>query len=166
MRVTHHHTSATLIGCVVMMTLGCDGSNGPPTGPATGPTTGAIHITVSTKGADPDLDIDGYGVMVDGRGPMEIGVQGAVTIDHLKATSHFVTLNGLASNCSVAASNERWIDVVAGGLVELAYNVECQPLPADGDCGWECDFWSQSARASRYDIVGAKGRVFPPARAP
>ena len=141
MRVTHQHKSATLIGFVVMMTLGCDGSNGPPTGPAAA-TTGAIHITVSTKGADPDLDIDGYGVMVDGAGLKEIGVQGAVTIDHLKATTHFVTLNGLASNCSVAASNERWVDVVAGGVAELAYTVECDPMPTD--CGWDCLPWSQS----------------------
>lgn len=147
MRVTHHHISATLIGFVVMMTLGCDASNGPATGPATSPTTGAIHITVSTEGATPDLDTDGYGVMVDGRGPMAIGIQGAVTIDHLTPTSHFVTLNGLSSNCSVSASNERWVDVVAGGLAPLAYNVQCLPRTTDGDCGWYCYYWSQSVPA-------------------
>ena len=166
MRVIHHHTFATLIGFAVIMTLGCDGSNGPPTGPATGPATGAIHITVSTVGASPDLDADGYVVMVDRRGSMEVGVQGAVTIDRLAPTTHLVNLNGLASNCSMAASNERWVDVVGGGVAQLAYIVECGPLPTDGDCGWDCYYWSQSARPSRYDIVSAKGRVFKPARVP
>jgi hypothetical protein len=161
MRVAHHHTSATLIGFVVMMTLGCDGSNGP----VTAPTTGAIHITVFTEGANLDLDTDGYGITVDGRSAWAIGIYGALTIDHLAPTSHFVNLNGLASNCSVA-TNQRWVDVVAGGLAQLAYNVECHPMPTDGDCGWDCYYWSQSARPSRYDIVSAKGRVFKPARVP
>ena len=164
MRVTHHHTSATLIGFVVMMTLGCDGSNGRATGPTTAPATGAIHITVSTEGANADLDTDGYGVMVDGTSPMTIGVQGAVTIDHLSPTSQFVTLYGLASNCSVAASNERWVDVVAGGLAQLAYKVECQPR--EESCGWYCYYSRQSALSSRYNVESAKGRVFKTARVP
>lgn len=159
MRVTHHLTSATLIGFVVMMTLGCDGLDGR----VTGPTTGAIHITVFTEGANLDLDTDGYGITVDGKSAWPIGIYGALTIDHLAPTSHFVNLSGLASNCSVAASNERWIDVVAGGLAELAYYVECTPRPTEGDCGWDCYYWSQSARQSRYDIVSAKLRVFRPA---
>ena len=144
MRITHHHSSAALIGFVVMMTLGCDRSNGLPTGPAP---TGAIHITVSTEGANPDLDTDGYGITVDGSFGLEIGVQGAVTIHHLAPTSHFVNLNGLASNCSVAVSNDRWVDVIAGGLANIAYNVKCDPRPTGGDCGWYCDYWSQSVRA-------------------
>lgn len=145
MRLTHYNSSSTLIGFVVMMTLGCDGPNGPPTGPLTAPKTGAIHIIVSTDGADSDLDTDGYGITVDAKFGLAIGVQGAVTIDHLAATTHFVNLNGLASNCSVAVSNNRWVDVVAGGLAELAYKVECHPT--DGDCGLDCLPWSRSVPA-------------------
>lgn len=162
MRVTHHHTSATLIGFVVIMTLGCDGSNGL----ATGPTTGAIHITVSTDGTNSDLDTDGYGVMVDGTGSMAIGVQGAVTIDHLAPGSHLVNLDGLAANCYVVAANQRRVHVVASELARLvAYNVQCIPRTTGGDCS-DCDIWSQSVRLSRYDMVSAKGRVSKPARAP
>ena len=161
MRVTHHHTSATIIGFVVMMALGCDGS----TGPVTAPTTGAIHIKVFTEGANLDLDTDGYGITVDGRF-WAIGIYGALTIDHLAPTTHFVNLSGLASNCSVAASNERWVDVVAGGLAELTYTVTCDPMPTDGDCGWDCYIWSQSIRPSADDIVSASSRVFKPDRVP
>lgn len=146
MRVTHHHTSVTLIGFVIVMTLGCDGSNGP----ATGPTTGAIHTTVSTEGANPDLDIDGYGVMVDGRAPMAIAVQGELTIAGLAPGSHLVNLSGLASNCYIAATNQRRVDVVAGGLAQLvAYNVQCIPRPTGpGDgCPWDCFDWSEISPA-------------------
>jgi len=160
MRIIHYYPPAAIVGFVVMMTLGCDGSNGPTTGP---PATGAIRITVSTEGADPDLDTDGYRITVDGRSGWDIGVRGAVTIDHLTQTSHFVILNGLASNCSVAASNERWVDVVAGGLAELAYSVKCDPMPTD--CGWDCYYWSRSVPPSMYDTVSANGRVSKPARA-
>jgi hypothetical protein len=166
MRVTHHHTSATIIGFVVMMTLGCDGSNGPPTGP----TTGSMQITVSTQGANPDLDIDGYGVVVDDRAPMAIGVQGVLTIAGLAPGSHFVNLDGLASNCYIVAANQRRVHVVASGLAQLVvYNVLCIPRgiggPSDG-CPWDCFDWSQSAALSKYGIVSAKGRVFKPARVP
>jgi hypothetical protein len=142
---------------MIVMTLGCDRSNGLPTGPATSPQTGAIHITVSTEGSSADFP-DGYGIMVDGRGPMAIGVQGALTVDYLAPTSHFVNLVVLASNCSVA-QNDRWVDVVAGRIAELVYNVKCDPKSTDGDCGWYCYYWSQSVRPPRYDIVSAKARA-------
>jgi len=160
MRVAQHDTSVTLIGLVIVMTLGCDRSRVLPTGPTA---TGAIHITVSTEGASSDIDPDGYGVMVDGKGPMVIGVQGALTIDYLVPASHFVNLTDLASNCAVAP-NEQWVDVAAGGLAELAYKVECNPIPPEEDCGWDCYYWSQSAQQSSYDIVSTKGRDFTPVR--
>ena len=123
--MTHGHTSATLISFVVMMTLGCDGSNGP----ATGPTTGAIHITVSTEGKSGDLDTDGYGVTVDGRAPEAIGVQGALTIADLAPGSHLVSLLGLAANCSVLGTNPRSVDVITGDKtaapVTVAFSVSC-----------------------------------------
>jgi len=140
MRVTHRHTSATVIGFVVMMTLGCDAS--------TGPTTGSIHVTVSTEGANSDLDTDGYGVMVDTKAPTAIDVQGALTITHLAPGSHLVNLDGLASNCYVVAANQRLVHVVAGELAQLvAYNVLCIPKTTRGSCVWDCDYWSQSVPA-------------------
>jgi len=67
MRVITDSLAVTLLGLAAILTLGCDDSRGPepPNAPAAA-AKGAIEITVSTEGADIDIDPDGYTVTING----------------------------------------------------------------------------------------------------
>lgn len=123
MRITHCYLAATFLGLAAILTLGCDNS--------TGPTTGAIAVTVSTAGANIDLDPDGYTLSIDGGPGQAVAVNAAVTIADLPTGNHLVRLDGLAPNCSVSGTNPRSVDVIASSDASspVSFSVSCMPQP-------------------------------------
>jgi hypothetical protein len=88
--------------------------------------TGDILLSVLTSGVE--FDADGYTVNVDGvAGPQAAASFSAlVTLARLTPGPHEITLSGLASNCSVAASEPHTAMVVVDQAVTLAVNVACR----------------------------------------
>ena len=123
MRVTSHHLTGTILGLAAILSLGCDDPVAPdPAGP---PNTGAIEVSVSTQGANPDVDPDGYALSISGRS-QNVGVNTAVTIANLPTGNYFVLLNGLAPNCRVDGTNPRLVGVVAGKAASrVSFSVSC-----------------------------------------
>jgi hypothetical protein len=133
MRATHRYLAATSLGVAAILMLGCDDSSGLPA-----PMTGAIEITVSTTGADVDIDPDGYTLGIDGGPGQAVGVNAAVIIGPLSMGRHLVLLGGVAPNCSVSGTNPKWVDVISGKetsslpfAVSCTRQTETQPGPWD-----------------------------------
>jgi hypothetical protein len=130
MRATQGYLAATFLGFAAILTLGCDDSTGPAQ------PTGAIQITVSTKGANIDIDPDGYTLRLDGGPGRTVAVNAAVRIGLVPSGTHLVRLDGLASNCSVDGPNPRSVEVIAGESASpLSFAVSCV-VPSGGG-GWD-----------------------------
>jgi hypothetical protein len=130
MRATQGYLAATFLGFAAILTLGCDDSTGPAQ------PTGAIQITVSTKGANIDIDPDGYTLSIDHGPGQAVAVNAAVTIGALPSGRHRVRLDGLASNCSVSGTNPRVVEVIAGrSAAPLSFAVSC--FAPGGGGGWD-----------------------------
>jgi probable HAF family extracellular repeat protein len=113
--------TAILLGFSIILSSGCH--------EPTASTSGAIAVTVSTAGANIDLDPDGYALSVDGGPGKAVGVNATVTVADLPTGNHQVRLDGVASNCSVADTNPRSVDVIdydkAPSLVSVLFSVSC-----------------------------------------
>lgn len=81
-----------------------------------------VHVTVATTGVD--LDVDGYGVLVDGGFASTVGVNSVVDVTRLAAGTHIVTLGAMASNCT-AADNPRSVVVTAGVVAPVIFTTTC-----------------------------------------
>ena len=95
------------------------------------PPTGGLSITTATTGVSPDPD--GYTVTVDGSVAGTIAAEGTLAVSDVGAGDHLVGLAGVAANCSVSGANPRPVAVVAGGVVPVAFSIECEaPPPSAG----------------------------------
>lgn len=106
-RILARELVAGILAFAVLLSSGCD-SAGPTSG-----TTGTIEVDVSTSGASIDVDSNGYVLSVDGGAAQAIDVNARMTIPALATGNHVVRLDGVASNCSVAGTNPRSVDVVS-----------------------------------------------------
>ncbi len=108
--------------------FGCGGGSG---GGPTGPTEGTLEVITSTTGSD--LDPDGYTLTVDHNATQPLGPNAADTVASLTVGTHSVTLAGVASNCVLGGENPRTVDVAAGGMASLQFEVACsQTAPTTG----------------------------------
>src|SRR5438445_9688406 len=89
------------------------------------------NLTVSTSTTGSNLDPDGYTVAVDGGPGQAIGINGSVTFTNLAASSHSVTLSGVAANCTVTGGNTQTVSVPAGGSATLPFSVTCTATVSD-----------------------------------
>jgi Tol biopolymer transport system component len=92
-------------------------------------TAARVQVTVATTGAD--LDPDGYQVQLERPGysrPAGIAINGVVVFAGLAAGDYTVRLNGVATNCTVAAPNPAAVTVAAGDTARVAFAVTCAPL--------------------------------------
>jgi hypothetical protein len=82
-----------------------------------------VRVTANTDGLD--FDSTGYVITVDGvvAGPLAANASRDVT--RLTAGSHVVTLSGVDANCGISGTNPRSVDVVAGAVAPLIFNVTC-----------------------------------------
>ena len=92
--------------------------------------TGDVLFSVQTSGVE--FDADGYTVNVDGVPGQQVAAtfSALVTLAKLTPGSHELTLSGLASNCSVAATEPHTVVVVVDQAVTLAVNVACRTTSA------------------------------------
>ncbi len=131
MRATHYYLPGMLIGIAAMLSLACDNST-------TRPPTGAILVTVSTTGADTDVDPDGYAVIIDGERVQAVGVNATVMIGALRTGNHLLRLAGLAGNCSLSGTNPLSVDVVTENAASsVSFSVSCIAKNTSGDGDWD-----------------------------
>ena len=113
---------------LVMGLFGCGGGSG---GGPTGPTEGTLEVITSTTGSD--LDPDGYSLTVDNNSAQPLESNASDTVASLAVGTHSVTLAGLASNCVLDGENPRTVDIAAGGMGRLRFEVACsKTAPATG----------------------------------
>jgi len=83
-------------------------------------------VTTTTGGTDLD---DGYTVSIAGGAGTAIGASATITIPDLAVATHSVELTGVATNCTVAGSNPRNVDVTFGSGAATTFDVTCsRPL--------------------------------------
>jgi hypothetical protein len=87
------------------------------------PTTGDLEITTTTSGAEPDAD--GYAFTIDGGASQSIGLNATATVANVEASSHTVTLSGVAENCSVEGTNPRSVTVSAAATANVSFVIAC-----------------------------------------
>jgi Tol biopolymer transport system component len=87
------------------------------------PDTGTLEVTTSTTGTAPDPD--GYTVQLDAEQPRAIAVTGSLQSSELSPGHHSVLLGGIAPNCSVADENPRTVNVTAGEISPISFEVTC-----------------------------------------
>ena len=115
----------------VLLTLAVLGCGGGSDGDPTGLNEGTLEVIASTTGTD--LDPDGYSLTLDHNAAQPLAANGADTLASLTIGSHTVTLAGVASNCVLGGENPRSVDVAAGGMARLRFEVACsQATPAHG----------------------------------
>jgi Tol biopolymer transport system component len=114
---------AALLTSVLALMMGLFGCGGGSGGGPTGPTEGTLEVITSTTGSD--LDPDGYSLTVDQDAAQPLGSNGADTVAALAAGNHAVTLAGVASNCVLGGENPRTVDVAAGSMASLRFEIAC-----------------------------------------
>lgn len=119
---------------LTLAVLGCGGgSDGDPSGVGdpTGLNEGTLEVLASTNGSDPDPD--GYTLTVDNGAAQSLPSNGADTIASLSTGTHTFTLAGVAPNCLLDGENPRTVDIAAGGMARLRFEVACsQAAPTPG----------------------------------
>jgi hypothetical protein len=85
--------------------------------------TGTIVVSTNTSGTS--IDPDGYVATLDESRQQAIDVNGSVTFSWLRVGGYDVTLEGVASNCSVAASHPGAFVLFADSAVHTQFDVTC-----------------------------------------
>jgi hypothetical protein len=85
--------------------------------------TGTIVVSTNTFGAS--IDPDGYVAALDESRRQAIDVNGSVTFSSLKVGGYDVTLEGVALNCTVAASHPGAFMLFADSTVFTQFDVTC-----------------------------------------
>ena len=92
------------------------------------PRVGTLVVTVSTQGATPDLDPDGYTLAIDNGVTQIVAVNSSVTFPDVPTGDYSATLTGLAPNCSINGNgvDTQTIEVI-GRPVMIQFFVTCAP---------------------------------------
>jgi len=108
--------------------------------------TGVVEVTAATSGVD--YDFDGYTIRMDPGGSDSLGVNTTVTYATAGGGDHVLTLEGVASHCTVSGSNPRTVSVAVGGAtrdtVRTTFDVTCPKT-------WAIAY-SRPFGASGYDL--------------
>jgi TolB protein len=84
---------------------------------------GSVHVTTSTTGSD--LDADGYtAVVIDGPS-QSVGSNATATISNVSEGQRLITLDGVASNCTVDGADTVAVTVSYGGIADAAFSLTC-----------------------------------------
>lgn len=87
-------------------------------------TVGAIRVTATTTGDE--VDDDGYEIRLDGETVGRIDVNGLLDLLDIEPGPHEVRLRDVAKDCDVSGSRTRTVEVVAGDVAAVHYDVECR----------------------------------------
>lgn len=118
----HLRRSLIAAGALVLYGGGCGDGKSPAEPIVSQP--GRIRVSVLASGGD--LDANGFEVVVGSEGfRRPVSLAGPSAFD-FAAGSHSVRLEGVAPNCSVVSTNPLTVTVVAGGIAEVVFQVECE----------------------------------------
>lgn len=98
---------------------------------ATGPDGGAGDARIATSTAGPDVDPDGYMLVVDSEESRTIGVNDTVEASTLPPGRFVFELDDVAPNCEVEGSNPRTLRVRAGEVASTTFQVDCRAREGD-----------------------------------
>jgi hypothetical protein len=98
-------------------TLACNGND------VSGPTGATLEVTVSTTGAEPD--VDGYTVQVDAENARAVQPAGTIQARNIPPGDHTIYVGGVADNCIVNGANPRSVSVPVEGITTIAIEVVC-----------------------------------------
>jgi Tol biopolymer transport system component len=87
------------------------------------PSRGAIKVSVATTGED--IDVDGYGVVIEGQPPILVAGNGTVTIADVPSGYRPLRLDDVAENCAVSGPNPLTVIVEHGLTVDVSFAVSC-----------------------------------------
>ena len=87
------------------------------------PAAGDIRVTVTTTGAEPD--VDGYVLTLDGGNSRPVGADATLTLAGLTPGDHQLSLDGLAANCAVTGANPLAVTVAEGASAAADFEVSC-----------------------------------------
>lgn len=93
-----------MLGLAAILSLGCGDE-------PSAPTTGAIRVSVLNVGNPVERDPDGYTVAIDDGPSRPLGPYSELTIDDVGVGAHLIHLGDIISNCSVAGTNPRLVEV-------------------------------------------------------
>jgi len=92
-----------------------------------GAATGVVEVTAQTSGAD--YDLDGYTIRLDPGGSQALGVNTTYAYEGVGPGDHLLTLEGIASNCTVSGGDTRTVSVSVGGATRdtarATFDVTC-----------------------------------------
>jgi hypothetical protein len=103
-----------------VLAAGCNGDD------LSGPATGTLEVITVTGGDH--TDPDGYTVQVDDGQLTPIGASTALEVAKLVTGTHTVTLQGLASGCTVAGNNPQTVSIGTGNRGTVTFQVTCWSL--------------------------------------
>lgn len=83
---------------------------------------GRIEVTAFTTG--PDEDLDGYAVIVDDWSAATISANGSHIVENVRAGSHVVRFDGIATNCALDA-DRKVVNVTANHVTSVEFVVTC-----------------------------------------
>lgn len=98
-------------------TLACNGND------VSGLTGATLEVTVSTTGAEPD--VDGYTVQVDAEHARAVKPAETMQTRNIPPGDHTIYVGGVADNCIVNGANPRSVSVPVEGITTIAIEVAC-----------------------------------------
>jgi hypothetical protein len=98
-------------------TLACNGND------ISGSTGATLEVTISTTGAEPDLD--GYTVQVDAAHARAVKPAETIQTRNIPPGDHTIYVGGVADNCIVNGANPRSVSVPVEGITTIAIEVVC-----------------------------------------
>ncbi|MDH3269931.1 MAG: Ig-like domain-containing protein [Gemmatimonadota bacterium] len=84
---------------------------------------GSLDIAAVTTGASPDTD--GYSIVVDSKSKGTVGSNAETSLPFIEVGIRSVTLEGIASNCTVVGDNPREVTVNTATATAVTFEVEC-----------------------------------------
>jgi len=88
------------------------------------PSSGDVQVAVGTTGGD--LDLDGYGLTVDGvPAALSLALSDTVLVQDLPPGPYDVELTGVADNCTVTGGTSRAVIIEAADTARVVYPILC-----------------------------------------
>lgn len=128
----------------------CGGGSDGPSAPAQ---SFAIDVAITTTGAH--LDIDGYGISLDGGSAQFLGVNASLRLTPPQGGAHTIELSGVQENCTVEGGASRTVD--ASNAAAVTFAVRCSAVPlelvfASSRAGSAIEVWNMKADGSKPHV--------------
>ncbi len=127
--------------------------------------TGIVVATRTTGVDNPDT----YGVVVDDRPTFSIPANGSVTVSRLAPASYSISLAIPGTHCTVAGGGQTTVDVVAGKLTPVQFDVSCVAPTRSEKIAFAVDTLFGGTRQNWIGVMnpdGSGGVLYAPGNSP